>query len=136
MKDILLIFIYDSDSKKFISFDKSEYNLRIINPKTPMEIAVKREIKKRTGLSVIKIFPLNWGFTYSIAGKEFKEMVFIAFVNSSKKSESIIPFKHYGLDLDHFIKKINWKDSKDLLKKVLTKGMKGKVYFNKKERET
>lgn len=96
--------------------------------------AVIRELKEETGLNAIKIFNLNWGSTYNWKGKEFIEANYLSFVNETEITLNEEHSDYKWLDLDDFIKKIDWYDNKELLKKVLIRGINGKVYFDKIER--
>ena len=98
------------------------------------EEGVRREVKEEIGADVVEIFNLNWGSVYKRGEDEFKEMNFIAFVNSDKLALKEEHSKYEWLNLDDFIKKIDWEDNKELLKLVLTKGINREVYFDKKER--
>jgi 8-oxo-dGTP pyrophosphatase MutT (NUDIX family) len=98
-----------------------------------LEEAVEREVKEETNLNVSEIFNLNWGSIYSCRGEDHSENNFLAFV---KKGEVILNEEHIGfewLDLDDFIKKINWRLNKEELKRVLQKAMKRELFFKKEK---
>ncbi|MDP1729094.1 MAG: hypothetical protein Q8L27_02745 [archaeon] len=140
MKELALVFIYSLKEKKFLLFERTrhpnhknndlEFTLRLINFEKPVEKAIKRKIKNKLGLITKEVLQLNWGSVYHQNDQEFKEMNFIAFVDSNKKKDGLNWF-----NLDEFVDKINWKDNKNLLKKVLIKGINKELYFDKKERE-
>jgi len=95
------------------------------------EDAVNREVFEETRLNLEEIIPLNWGSLYEWRGELCEEQNFIAFV---KSGEVILNEEHSDyqwLSLDEFIKKINWDDDKELLKKVLEKAIKKEKYFDK-----
>ena len=95
--------------------------------------AVKREVKEETNLKVSTIFDLKWGSIYSWGGEYHSENNFLAFV---KKGKVILNEEHVNfewLNLDDFIKKINWDLSKEELKKVLQKAMKKELFFKKEQ---
>lgn len=94
--------------------------------------AVAREIKEETGLNFEKIFPLNWGSVYSWKNEVCEEINFLTFV---KKREIVLNEEHIEsewLNMDDFIKRINWEDDKKLLKSVLKKAIKSELYFKEK----
>lgn len=102
-----------------------------LNKTDTNEDAVKREIMEETGLKTIHIFDLNWESIYCWAGEEYFEKNFLAFIKKSnvKLSKEHIEFK--WLDLDNFIKTIEWGADKDELKKALSAGIKRQSFFNK-----
>ena len=98
-----------------------------------LEDAIKREVKEETNLEVSEIFDLNWGSIYSWRGEDHSENNFLAFV---KKGKIILNEEHVDfewLNLDDFIKKINWSLNKEELKKVLQTAIKRELFFNKKK---
>ena len=97
--------------------------------------AVTREVKEETKLHVKDIFPLNWGSVYELnyKGQEIicEEHNFLVSVNSKNVVLNEEHASHVWLNLDQFIKKIDWSDNKELLKKVLSKALKKKSFFDK-----
>jgi len=96
---------------------------------------IKRELREETGLIASRILSLNWGSVYLWRGEEFKEMNFLSFVNEDKVILNEEYSNYKWVDLEEFIKEINWEDNKRLLKKVIEKAIKEEIFFNKKERE-
>jgi NADH pyrophosphatase NudC (nudix superfamily) len=93
------------------------------------ENTVAREILEETGLKVEEIISLNWGSIYEWGEELCKEQNFIAFVKSGEVILNEEHSKYEWLNLDEFIKKINWDDDKELLKKVLEKALNKEKYF-------
>ena len=98
-----------------------------------IEDAVRREIKEETNLNVSEILDLKWGSVYSWGGEDHSENNFLAFV----KKEKVVLNEEYvdseWLNLNDFIKKINWDLNKEELKKVLGKAMNKELYFKKEK---
>ena len=94
---------------------------------------VKREVKEETNLEVFEIFNLNWGSVYFWGGEDHSENNLLAFIKKGKiiLNEENIDFE--WLNLDDFIKKINWDLNKDELKKVLQKAIKKELFFKKEK---
>lgn len=146
MKNKILTFIYNKKKNKFLVLNITKHPDHApkggwftvtggIERDESSEDAVVREIKEETGLDVEEVFDLSWGSTYKWKGEEFKEMNFIAFVNSDEVILNEEYSKYDWLDIDKFIEKIEWNDDPTLLKKVLIKGIDKELYFDKKERE-
>ncbi len=95
------------------------------------EDAVAREVLEETRLNIEEINPLNWGSVYEWRGELCEEQNFIAFVKSGEVILNEEHSKYKWLNLDDFIKKINWDDDKELLKKVLEKAIKKEKHFDK-----
>lgn len=98
-----------------------------------IEYTVRREVKEETSLDVSEIFDLNWGSIYSWSGKDHSENNFLAFV---KKEEVILNEEHADfewLNLDDFVRKINWDLNKEELKKVLQKAIKRELFFKEEK---
>lgn len=98
-----------------------------------IEETVKREIKEETNLEVSEILDLNWGSIYFWHGEDHSEDNFLSFV---KKEKVILNEEHVDfewLNLDDFIKKINWDLNKEELRKVLQKAMKRELFFKKEK---
>ena len=98
-----------------------------------IEDAARREVKEETNLDASEIFDLKWGSVYSWGGEDHSENNFLAFV---KKGKVILNEEHVDsewLNLDDFIKKINWDLNKEELKKVLQKAMKKELFFKKEK---
>ena len=98
-----------------------------------IEDAIKREVKEETNLNVSKILNLNWGSIYSWNGEDHSENNFLVFV---KKEKVVLNEEHVDcewLNLDNFIKRINWGLSKEELKKVLRKAIKRELFFKKEK---
>ena len=145
MKDKILIFIYSKKEDKFLLLSLAKHlghvsqrvwftlTKEIKDIKHTKEI-IRKEIKNKTGLIVEDIFPLNWGSTYKWKNEEFKEMNFIAFVDSKDLILNKKYSKYKWLSIDRFIKEIRWEEDIILLKKVLEKGINKELYFDKKER--
>ena len=95
------------------------------------EDAVAREVFEETGLNIEETIFLNWSSIYEWSGELCEEQNFISFV---KPGEVILNEEHSRyewLNLDEFIKKINWDDDKELLKKVLEKALNKEKHFDK-----
>lgn len=99
------------------------------------EDAVVREILEETGLNIEEIIPLNWGSVYEWDYNGIKtaceELNFLSFVKSGEITLNKEHSKYEWLDIDEFIKKINWDDDKELLKKILEKAIRKEKYFDK-----
>lgn len=95
------------------------------------EDAVTREVLEETGLDVEETILLNWGSVYEWRGELCEEQNFIAFAKSEEVILNEEHSKYEWLNLNEFIKKINWDDDKELLKKVLEKAIKKEKYFDK-----
>ena len=95
------------------------------------EEAVAREILEETGLNIEEIIPLNWSSIYEWREEVCEEQNFVTFVKSGKVILNEEHSNYEWLNLDEFIKKINWPDNKELLKKVLEKAIKKEKYFDK-----
>ena len=99
------------------------------------ENAVAREVLEETGLDIEEIIPLNCGSVYEWDYKGIKnvceEINFLSFVKSREITLNEEHSKYEWLNLDEFIKKINWDDDKELLKKVLEKALNKEKYFDK-----
>jgi NADH pyrophosphatase NudC (nudix superfamily) len=97
------------------------------------EKAVKREIKEESNLNVYEIFDLKWGSIYSWGKEDHLEKNFLAFV---KKEKVILNEEHVDfewLNLNDFIRKINWGLNKEELRKVLQKAIKRELFFKKEK---
>lgn len=95
--------------------------------------AVKREVKEETNLDISEILDLRWGSVYSWGGQDHSENNFLVFV---KKEKIILNEEHVDfewLDLNDFVKKINWVLDKEELKNVLQKAIKRKLFFKKEK---
>ncbi len=145
MKQRRLFFIYNQETNKFLLLTIAKHSHHTpkdrmftiteeITNESDSNMGIIRKIKKETGLEIIEIFNLNWGSAYKEEKDEFKNMNFIAFVNSNRINLDGEYSKYGWLTLDDFIKKIDWEDSKELLKRVLIKGINREAYFDKKER--
>ena len=98
-----------------------------------IEDAVRREVKEETNLNVSEILDLKWGSVYSWGGEDHSENNFLAFV---KKEKVVLNEEHVDsewLNLNDFIKKINWDLNKEELKKVLEKAVNKELYFKKEK---
>ncbi len=98
-----------------------------------IEQAIRREVKEETNLEVFEIFNLKWGSIYSWGGEEHLEKNFLVFV---EKEKVILNEEHVDskwLNLNEFIKKINWSSDKVELKKVLEKAVKKELFFKKEK---
>jgi 8-oxo-dGTP pyrophosphatase MutT (NUDIX family) len=98
-----------------------------------IEDAVRREVKEETNLNVAEILDLKWGSVYSWGGEDHSENNFLAFV---KKEKVVLNEEHVDyewLNLNDFIKKINWDLNKEELKKVLEKAVNKELYFKKEK---
>jgi len=98
-----------------------------------IEDAVRREVKEETNLGVSEIFYLKWGSVYSWGGKDHSENNFLSFV---KKGKVILNEEHVNsewLNLNDFIKKINWGLNKEELRNVLQKAIKRELFFKKEK---
>lgn len=98
-----------------------------------VEDAVKREVKEETNLDIFEIFNLKWSSIYSWSGADYSENNFLSFV---KKGIVILNEEHVDyewLNLDDFIKKINWNLNKEELKKVLQKAIKKELFFKEEK---
>ena len=146
MENKILTFIYNKKENKFLLLNMTKHPDHSpeggwfvvtggIESNESNEEAVKRELLEETGLKSKFILPLNWGSTYIWKGKECKEMNFITFVDSMRLILNEEHSDYLWLGLNKFIKKIDWKDNKKLLKKVLEKAKDKEIFFDKKERE-
>jgi 8-oxo-dGTP pyrophosphatase MutT (NUDIX family) len=95
------------------------------------EDAVAREVLEETGLNIEEIISLNWGSIYEWGEELCKEQNFITFVKSEEVILNEEHSKYEWLNLDEFIKKINWDNDKGSLKKVLEKALNKEKHFNK-----
>lgn len=87
-----------------------------------LENTVKREVKEETNLDVTKIIPLNIIFRYKSLGKDCEEYVYVSFVDTDDDiilNEENIDYE--WCNIDEFINKIMWDDSKEELKKMVEK---------------
>jgi len=98
-----------------------------------VEDAVKREVKEETNLDVSEIFDLKWGSVYSWGEEDHSENNFLAFVKKEKVTLNEEYVDSEWLNLDDFIKKINWDLNKEELRKVLQKAMKRELFFKKEK---
>lgn len=96
------------------------------------EDTVKREILEETNLIVERVFDLNWGSIYHWANELCEELNFISFVKTEQVVLNEEHSKFEWLELDEFIKRIKWRDNKELLKSVLEKALKNEKYFHKR----
>ena len=97
------------------------------------EDAVRREVKEETNLEVYEIFDLKWGSVYSWGGEDHSENNFLAFV---KKGKVVLNEEHVNsewINLNDFIKKINWDLNKEELRSALQKAIKRELFFKKKK---
>lgn len=95
--------------------------------------AVRREVTEETDLEIFEILDLKWSSIYSWGGKDYSENNFLSFV---KKGKVILNEEHIDfewLNLEDFIKKINWGLNKEELRKVLQKAMKRELFFKKEK---
>ena len=95
------------------------------------EDTVTREVLEETGLNIEEIISLNWGSIYEWGGELCEEQNFITFVKSGEVVLNEEHSDYQWLSLDEFIKKINWDDDKELLRKVLEKAINKEKYFDK-----
>lgn len=95
------------------------------------EDAVEREVLEETRLEIEEIIQLNWGSIYEWRGELCEEQNFISFVKSKEIILNEEHSKYEWLDLDEFIKKINWDDDKNLLRTVLKKAINKERHFDK-----
>lgn len=95
------------------------------------EEAVIREVLEETELISEEVMHLNWGSIYEWWNELCEEHNFITFVKPGKVILNEEHSKYDWLNLDEFIKKINWNDDKELLKKVLEKALNKEKYFEK-----
>ncbi len=95
------------------------------------EDVAKREVKEETNLDVKEALYLNWIFKYKDKGLNCTEYAYISFVEKGTiildKTENI---EYVWCDLDDFIKKIRWFGDLNLLKEVLSSGMKREKFFD------
>lgn len=94
------------------------------------EKAVTREILEETGLITKRIISLNWSSVYNWCNEVCEEHNFISFVESGDVLLNEEHSKYEWLNLDDFVKKINWDDDKELLKQVLKKALNKEKYFD------
>jgi len=97
------------------------------------EEAVRREVMEETGLTTKEIISLNWGSVYNWEDDVCKEHNFISFVDSADIVLNEEHSKYKWLDINKFISKIRWDDSKELLKKVLEKALNKEKHFKEFE---
>jgi|GEM_PF-580447 2-polyprenyl-3-methyl-5-hydroxy-6-metoxy-1,4-benzoquinol methylase len=98
-----------------------------------LEEGVAREVMEETGLIVKESFFLNWGSVYDWGEEVCEESNFISFVEDGEVVLNEEHSKYEWLSIEDFIKKVRWDDDKNLLRKVLEKGMKKDKYFDKIE---
>lgn len=144
MKQKILTFVYNQEQKKFLLFNIAK-NPAIkkkwftitgeINKGESPTMAVLRILKERTDLIATEVFNLNWGSVYKWKSEEIKEMNHLSFVNNRDITLNNKQSEYIWLTLKKFIKKIDWDDNKELLKKVLEKAVNKEIYFDKKERD-
>lgn len=77
---------------------------------------VKREIKEETNLDTYKILDMDWSFEYESLGKKCIEFVFISFVEDNDIILNEENTNYKWLDLNDFIREIDWFYNKDELK--------------------
>ena len=143
MKRKVLAFIVHQD--KFLALERNKHPSHAPNggwfvvtggveDNESHEQAIKREVFEETGLHIKEVFPLNWGSIYewNYKGKTIcEELNFLVSVNSQKVFLNEEHSGHLWLSLDQFIKKIDWFDDKELLKKVLSKALLKEKFFDK-----
>tara|TARA_Y100000310_G_scaffold326367_1_gene391175 strand:- start:801 stop:1256 length:456 start_codon:yes stop_codon:yes gene_type:complete len=95
--------------------------------------AVIREIIEETGLTVNKIFPLNWSSIYDWGDDVCEEYNFLSFVDIGDIILNEEHSKYEWLDLPEFVKRTKWGGDKDILTNVLKAAIDEKVYFDKPE---
>ena len=134
MKVKSAMFIYSKEKNKFLLLFRANHPPNL-SQKSIVKKEIKKEIKHELGLMVEDIFPLNWGSIYKLKNEEIKEMYFIAFISPSKLVSKEKSLKHKWISIEKFVEELDWNDNKELLKKVLKKGINKEVYFDKKERE-
>ncbi len=98
-----------------------------------LEDAINREVKEETNLKVSEIFNLKWGSIYSWSGEDYSENNFLAFVKRGKVMLNEEHVDSEWLNLDDFVKKINWGLNKEELRKVLQKAVKREIFFKKEK---
>lgn len=97
------------------------------------EDTVKREIKEETNLDSQKIIYLNWIFKYMSLGHKCIEYAFITSVNNATIILNEENLDYEWCNIDEFIEKIDWFGDKSILKSVLTKALKGELYFKNEQ---
>lgn len=143
MNNKILSFIYNKNTKKFLILktnrDKPEIHGKSkwftvtgsLEGKETYEKAVKREVLEETGLYVKEIYDLKWGCRYKWQNEVHEEMYFIAFVDSDKiKLDNVEVINYKWLNLNEFVKLIDWNGNKEELKTILKMGIKKSVTYN------
>ncbi len=90
--------------------------------------AVKREVKEETNLDVLDTFSLNWEWQYTTNGVECDEYNYLSFVKDTGVKLNFENIEYRWVSLKDLVKQIRWED-KDILKKVLEKGLKKEFFF-------
>jgi 8-oxo-dGTP pyrophosphatase MutT (NUDIX family) len=142
MNKKILAFIYNKKKNKFLilktngnepeKHGKSHWftTTGSVEKEESYEQAVKREIKEEINLDVKEIYNLKWGCRYIWQNQTHEELYFIAFVNSDKiklDKVEVIDFK--WLDINDFVKLIDWNLNKGELKSILNLGLKNKIDY-------
>ncbi len=104
-----------------------------VEGKETYEEAVKREVKEETNLDGGETLSLNWGSIYEWLSEVCEEINFIAFVNPGDIQLNEEHDKFEWLELDAFVERIKWGESKEVLAEVLKKAIKKQLHFQKKE---
>jgi hypothetical protein len=138
-----LYFVYNKSNNSFLINEDIPEKKTIKNNSIPLSfklknksyssMEIKKNIKNQIGLDPSEVFPLNWGRVYNSYDGEVKEMFYLVFLDLNQLN--YFGVYHKWVDLNLFIKKLNWRDNKKLLKEVLIKAVKKEAYFDKKERE-
>lgn len=97
------------------------------------EETVKREVKEETGLTTNHNMYLNWILEYKSLGVKCREYVYISFVNKSTITLNEENIDYKWCKLDEFIKEINWFSDREILEKVLSLAIEGKIYFKEEK---
>jgi len=142
MNKKILAFVYDGEKFLLLRNDSKDpahggdYWFTVtgsVEAKESIEEAVKREVKEETNLDISEVFSLKWGLVYSWGGEDQSEDNFLAFV---KKDKVVLNEEHVDfewLNLEEFVKKINWDLDKEELRKVLQKAIKKELFFKKEK---
>jgi bis(5'-nucleosidyl)-tetraphosphatase len=142
MNKKILAFIYNKKKNKFLILktngDEPEKHGKShwftttgsVEKDESYEEAVGREVFEETGLKVKKVYNFKWGCRYNWQNQLHEELYFIAFVDSEKVNlDKIEVIDCKWLNIEDFVKLIDWNSNKGELKKILDLGLKNKIDY-------
>ena len=100
-----------------------------------LEDSVKRVVKESTSLKVYKTFYLNWTFKYKTMNYECQEYLYFSFVKKNKVVINEESTNSAWLNVDDFVKRINWFYEKNELLTVLKSAINNEIYFEEEKIE-